>query len=184
MGRTFVSATEWGADASGTAPSTTIKNSLNIGTISGRNNIGSAIGWLQKGTWTLTNVYATKTSDGASTDNVAIGNKATDTSITMVNLADVTVAGSVTAENVKTPLGALDFASIWAIGEENTPVLQWAAVLDFDASWYDETETTYKLSTKEELYGLAYLNSLGVTFEGKTIELAEDVTLNTGTVTD
>ena len=97
---------------------------MNIGTISGKNNIGSAIGWLQKGTWTLTNVYATKTSDGATTDNVAIGNKPTDTNITMLNLADITVSGSVTAENVKAKLPSLDFNNIWTIGTKGTPELQ------------------------------------------------------------
>ena len=183
LGRTFASSTEWGIDGTGTQ-STTIKQSLNIGTISGRNNIGSAVGWPQKGTFTVQNVYAANTSDGASNDNVAIGSKPTDTSINIVNLTDITVAGSVTTANVKATLSALDFAATWAIGNENVPVLQWAAEMDFDASWYDETATSYTLETKEDVYGFAYLSSLGVEFAGKTIELAATVDLNEGTVAE
>jgi hypothetical protein len=42
----------------------------------------------------------------------------------MVNLADITVAGSVTADNVKAKLAKLDFNSVWTIGTKGTPELQ------------------------------------------------------------
>ena len=46
-----------------------------------------------------------------------------------------------------------------------------------DTSWYDESATTFRFTTSEELVGLAELVDAGNTFEGKTIKLENDVDL-------
>ena len=47
-----------------------------------------------------------------------------------------------------------------------------------DTAWYNTTETTFTLSTAEELVGLAELASNGTTFSGKTIELESNMDLD------
>lgn len=56
-----------------------------------------------------------------------------------------------------------------------------------DITWYDPTvtaTTTYTLNTKEQLYGLSYLNNHRADglFSAKTICLGADITVNNGTV--
>ena len=47
-----------------------------------------------------------------------------------------------------------------------------------DVAWYNETDTTFKLSSAESVAGLAQLVDEGNTFEGKTIILDADVDLS------
>ncbi len=47
-----------------------------------------------------------------------------------------------------------------------------------DTAWYNITDTTFTLSTAEELVGLAELANNGNTFSGKTIELESDMDLD------
>ena len=190
LGRTFASATEWGVDGTG-APSVTIKNSLNSGTITGRNNIASVIGWKQKGTLTLQNVYGTNSSDGATNDNVGIGNLATDTSVVMVDVDSITgrnayynnilVNEEAWVATEKTPELAIFSNSELEIEETPSGV---------DISWYKGVgTTTYTICDEDtneaniaELNGLAYLVNKGMTFEGITVKLGNDVTVNDGAV--
>lgn len=46
-----------------------------------------------------------------------------------------------------------------------------------DTSWYDAAKDSFTLKTEAELAGLAKLVNEGNTFEGKTVELANDITL-------
>ena len=55
---------------------------------------------------------------------MGIGNKPTDTRVVMLNLTDITVAGSLKAEDVKEKLDKLDFNSVWTIGSNGTPELK------------------------------------------------------------
>lgn len=47
-----------------------------------------------------------------------------------------------------------------------------------DITWYDETQNEYALQTAEELAGFAQLVANGVTFEGKTVKLNNNILLN------
>ena len=183
-GRTFTTGDEWTLSGTGTI-NLTIKQCLNIGQITGRNNIGSAIGWKQKGTVNAVTVYAAETSTGASTNGVLVGNGTLNSgSITGVKLADITVAGSVKEADVISKLSALDFNLIWGIGANKTPELSWVNGLNADTSWYDEAETSYTINSSKELYGFASLCESGVTFAGKTVKLGADIAVNEKTVAE
>ena len=47
----------------------------------------------------------------------------------------------------------------------------------YETDWYDSSQSTFELSTKEQLAGLAYLVNNGNDFSGKTIKLPNDVDL-------
>ncbi len=50
-----------------------------------------------------------------------------------------------------------------------------------DTSWYNETDTTFTLTTAEQFMGIASLVNVGTTtFSGKTIKLDADMIINTG----
>ena len=54
-----------------------------------------------------------------------------------------------------------------------------------DTTWYNDTDTTFTLTTAEQLAGLASIVNAGTdTFAGKTVALGADLILNKGTVTD
>ena len=82
----------------------------------------------------------------------------------------------------------LDFAKYWATSTEGVPQLKYFAEKDLgtsgikkmvDTKWYFKGD--YKLDTVEELYGFALLSS-ATDFEGKTVELTEDIVVNTPNV--
>lgn len=82
----------------------------------------------------------------------------------------------------------LDFENYWAVVEGGTPVLKSfaenALSLDsvakmIDVSWYNEDEDTFILNDKEDLYGFALLSYMS-NFEGKTVKLGADITINEG----
>lgn len=54
----------------------------------------------------------------------------------------------------------------------------WTSEGNYDASWYDESQTEFTLSTPAQLAGLAYLVKTGTTFEGKTVTLAGNIDLD------
>lgn len=103
---------------------------------------------------------------------------------TSVTLIEITVSSSVTEESVMTELQNLDFKNIWGIGSLNMPELSWVHGLNLDTCWYDESKDSYIIHTQRELFGLASLSESGVTFEGKTIVLGADITINDGTVAE
>ncbi len=47
-----------------------------------------------------------------------------------------------------------------------------------DTKWYNEADVSFKISTAEQLAGLAQLVNDGNTFEGKTVKLTKDITLS------
>lgn len=66
--------------------------------------------------------------------------------------------------------------------EPKTQTKRWINAAD--TAWYDSSKTTFVLKTPEQLAGLAYfVNIKGYTFKGKTIKLANDISLknNDGT---
>ena len=50
-----------------------------------------------------------------------------------------------------------------------------------DISWYDDSKMEFDISTAQQLCGLAELANKGNTFEGKRINLCQDIFLNDGT---
>ncbi len=54
----------------------------------------------------------------------------------------------------------------------------WTSEGNYDASWYDESQTEFTLSTPAQLAGLAYLVKTGTTFEGKMVTLAGNIDLD------
>ena len=82
----------------------------------------------------------------------------------------------------------LDFAKYWAVDPAGTPMLKRFASSDpdtggyakmADTSWYDPSLSTYYISDKEDLYGLALL-AAGNNFAGKTFLQTADIAVNTG----
>ena len=53
----------------------------------------------------------------------------------------------------------------------------WTSEGNYDASWYDESQSEFSLSTPAQLAGLAYLVKNGNTFEGKTVSLTNNIDL-------
>ena len=82
----------------------------------------------------------------------------------------------------------LDFKNYWAIRKNDTPVLASFAASRpsvsgitrmIDVSWYSEGKKTFTLTTAAQLYGFAQLSKT-YSFEGQTIKLGKDITLNKG----
>ena len=82
----------------------------------------------------------------------------------------------------------LDFQRYWTITKDDTPVLRCFAdkvesveglVKEVDISWYDANVSTYTITTREQLYGLAYLSASN-DFSGKIINLGADIVVNNG----
>ncbi len=100
----------------------------------------------------------------------------------------------VAAEEIKGVGGykwtTLDFAKYWAIRETDSPVLAAFAssrpsvagvTRMVDYSWYDASKDVYVLKTAAQLYGFARMAKEDAgTFEGKTIKLGADITVNSG----
>lgn len=80
----------------------------------------------------------------------------------------------------------------WAFVEEGTPVLasfaDYAgnAYIDIDTSWYNANKNSYTLNDEGDLYGFAFLSNEEAVngYEGKTITLGEDITINEGTAAE
>ena len=53
-----------------------------------------------------------------------------------------------------------------------------------DATWYNDTDTEFTISTAGELYGLVQLSNEGKTFAGKTVKLGADIIVNNGKATN
>ena len=53
-----------------------------------------------------------------------------------------------------------------------------------DITWYNDSESSFEISTAAELAGLAKLVNNGNTFEGKTIKLTQNITFNENVLTE
>lgn len=86
----------------------------------------------------------------------------------------------------------LDFENFWAVDLKGTPVLKTFATSTpsvagvkrlVDISWYKEDAKSYVIDSVQELHGL-YIVSAMTDFEGKTVKLGADITVNTGNASD
>lgn len=65
----------------------------------------------------------------------------------------------------------------------NTYAASWLDTNNYDTSWYvNETVSNYTINTSKEMAGLAYLvNNNSITFDGKVINIGEDIDLTENT---
>jgi len=86
----------------------------------------------------------------------------------------------------------LDFDKYWTVSLQGTPVLKTFApsvpglagyTRKVNISWYKENQDTYELKTMEDLYGLCHMSYI-TNFAGKTVKLANDITVNQGSAQD
>ena len=86
----------------------------------------------------------------------------------------------------------LDFEKYWVAVPDGIPVLKTFAkdalscegvAKKVDTSWYNEEEKTYVLKDEADFRGFSILSAL-TTFEGKTVKLAANLTLNSGRAAD
>ena len=88
-------------------------------------------------------------------------------------ITDITTLYGATAQ---TTAPTLDYTTYWKTVSGNTPVLK---CFESDTRWYNTTDTEFVINTVAEFYGFAEL-SLNNSFEGKTIKLGADLTINEG----
>jgi len=145
--------------------------------------VGTIAGHIGEGTATITNAY------GVECDYPGIMYCAPE--------AKVTGGAIVFPKELVTGYGGyqwtgLNFNKYWAVVLTDTPILKSFAKSApsvagykklFSTAWYDASKTTYTLNTVEDLYGLTILSST-TNFEGKTIKLGADITLNNGNAAD
>jgi len=163
---------------------TRVIDCLSIGTISAdksanKSNIGSLVGFFVDSGSSIVDSSATSECWSAATAWIA-GSKS---SVGQVAEADII--------GVKGYLNTtLDFDNekYWVAVENGTPELKLFStgkradlsnVLRTDTSWYDPNKTEFVLTTPEQFMGLSRL-ATEHTFEGKTIRLGADITINQG----
>ena len=163
----------------------TIRNSLNVGLVDApcKLGFGSIAGYkLDNTTLILENCYATEESCA----NGYQGGKGT-------------LVGNVYRKDAADLSGYmayewtfLDFEKYWAVVDGGTPILKSFATnvpsvagheRKINIDWYKEKSKTYTLNTPEELYGFYHMSYM-TDFEGKTVRLGKDITVNTGKAAD
>ena len=161
----------------------TIKDSLNAGIIDDSKStlkVGSVIGHATNdssvniiSTYTVKESYKTSIGQGWTKSGAVFTN--TKAQLTGASAYNRTI---------------LDFNKYWAINQNGTPILQTFAEeipelpnanrpYQVDTDWFDEDETTFVITTAEQLYGLSELVG-SYDFEGITIKLGKNIVLNTG----
>ena len=87
----------------------------------------------------------------------------------------------------------LDFDRYWNAIQDDTPMLKCfskdgmnleGVKKAFNTDWYDEELSEFIIDSVEDLYGFQMLCNQNVTFEGKTVKLANDIIVNEGKATD
>ena len=172
--------------------------------------LGGLVGYCKQGTVKISDSLAAgelKNEWGNIMGSV-MGNVSTDSRVTMTDVYSIEecwkrsvgyVAGKLTgypvtyAEETLKGMGGyewttLDFEKYWAAVPDEIPVLKTFAKdtlscegieRKVDISWYDKDESTYVLEDEADFYGFSIL-SASTNFEGKTVKLAANLTLNKG----
>ena len=163
----------------------TISDTLNVGVVStpANSGIGSIVSTiLPKTTVTMENCYATEESCSVAysgkhgtLEGLAYRKKAAD------------LSGYMAYEWTM-----LDFDKYWAVVKNGTPILQAFAEhvpslagheRKISIDWYKEKDKTYTLKTAADLYGFYHMSYM-TDFEGKTVRLGKDITVNKGNAAD
>lgn len=173
--------------AGGTTEDTkiTINHCLNTGTITpvadSTENFGALVGNdASNGVMKIENSFAisgTKVVDGAETYKGVT----TATKANLTGMKAITNIPELFKNHEKD--GEYDYR--WVVVAESTPVLKsfasetGKATMGVDTSWYDADKTEYVLKDAADLYGFALLSG-ETDFEGKTVKLGADITVNEG----
>lgn len=164
-----------------------ISKSMNVGTIL----------WNEKATSSFGSIIGTASGDN--TRSRAILSDVFATKESCKRTATGYISGQVLTFEEETLKGyggyqwtTLDFNKYWSVVENDTSILKSFAKKSpsvsgvarmIDTSWYKEKETTYVLNDIADLYGFAVLSYTN-DFEGKTVKLGADITVNTGNAAD
>ena len=158
----------------GSEASVSIVDCLNTGLITGFNKqAGSIVGFI--------GTTASESYSGA----VGQGSERCTGLPIQYNKADLIGAGGYEWTN-------LDFAKYWVAVKSGTPMLKSFATSSmstkglqkkFDISWYNKDKKSFTITDSKDLYGLSILAGAGEGFEGKTIKLGADITVNSGDAT-
>ena len=186
-----------GGMPAGNSPTLAISTSISVGSVEGV-NAGGVIGYRASSsatayaTLTLNNLYTTHTKGIGTQSGAANPGNVKDT--TNKSIASLTINGHVAYDTLDgfSILTSKVTDGVWAIREHSSNLKDGvpvpAAFADnewIDVAWYydaeksDDEGETYSISTAEELYGFSAI-SQDYNFEGDTIRLANDITVNSG----
>jgi len=163
---------------------TIVDDCLNTGSVlvdKANNCFGGLMGY-HTASGTITNTYTTKESSTQTGTTKAAGGTSIETN-------KLTGYGSFAYTT-------LDFDKYWAVVEGGAPILKTfvgnekvLSVAGCNNEWFlngEGTETNpYILKEKEDLYGFQIISQIGSSvFEGKTVKLGNDITVNNGAVSE
>ena len=184
-----------------------ITDCLSAGRIYAPNSrIGAAVGEIQVNkTAIIRDVYAISESlsadEGKTFINKAIGHVAPEEpgDETTEPKAAAILNGSavmIPEDGIKGYLGyqwtTLNFDKFWSVNPKGTPILTSFATKSssvagikkkIDTSWYKEDAKSYTIKTAEQLNGFFIVSAL-TNFEGKTVKLGNNITVNSGNASD
>lgn len=157
----------------------TLKNSLNAGNVkvsdAATAAYGSVVGYID-GSIVLSNTYS-------------LSDSCTLHAVRNSEAGEVAVFGTELLEGYHAYQWTfLDFDQYWAVVKGNTPVLRSFAneipslsgiEKMYDISWYRDGRNNYVIDSRKDLYGFTLL-CYNTDFEGKTVKLGADITVNTG----
>ena len=162
-----------------------LKNSVHTGNFTVKNKVGVGTGIGRVGAGTTVAIQETY---GIVGDFQGIGIKAGTPIGNVANYPKATLQGTEAYR-----MTGLDFDTYWMARMANTPILRTfgnaneamsvAGIVRANTDWYDAKKNTYTISSEAEFLGFTKL-SASENFEGKTIKLAKDITLNTGNASD
>lgn len=157
----------------------TLKNSLNAGNVkvsdAATAAYGSVVGYID-GSIVLSNTYS-------------LSDSCTLHAVRNSEAGEVAVFGTELLEGYHAYQWTfLDFDRYWAVVKGNTPVLRSFAneipslsgiEKMYDISWYRDGRNNYVIDSRKDLYGFTLL-CYNTDYEGKTVKLGADITVNTG----
>ena len=177
------------AEGTSTTDKLIIYNCMNTGTITPKTgattNFGGIVG-------KITNVNAITIENSFAISGTTLVNGAdTYEGVTTATEANLTGTKAITSVpklfKHRTDNAEQDYR--WVVVSNGTPVLRSfasetgkATTMGVDTSWYEADKTEYVLKDAADLYGFALLSG-EITFEGKTVKLGADITVNQGDAT-
>lgn len=174
----------------GVAPQTTVnvtvQESLNAATVNAAHfvGVGAVAGYVASSnvTMTMKHTYATNQKLSNASAMAVVG---TGTATGGTLLDETAIVGDGAFQ-----MTGLDFAAYWTAKEDTTPELTTLTSETGSLTtpgnqpytgWYDGVAGTYVITTAAELHGLSELSNT-LNFNGSTIKLGADITLNKGTL--
>ncbi|MBR4768901.1 MAG: hypothetical protein IK088_07985, partial [Lachnospiraceae bacterium] len=112
----------------------------------------------------------------AVTKNISGGYRKTSGRISYKNLGSEYPLGSAAVSMMP----GLGWGNEWQADEESLPFLKAFSDMSVSTDWYLKGRSPYVLNGRKDLLGFSMLVGSGITFEGKTVLLGCDVTMNEG----